>query len=262
MNLQSVSRMCLAALLAACVGCAGPRDSDRTVLTIAAAASLTDVFQELEPVFELQHPDVDVQFVFAGSQVLRWQIESGLSVDLFASADPKELLTLQNKGRTSKPVVFATNTLSVVYRAETIGALHTMSDVAAVASIVLGVEGSPIGRYTEELLIRAETETHPGLRARLHQKAVSYEKNVRILRSKVEVGGVDAAIVYTSDLSGSHGLDGFKMPDNIQPNIQYPIAPLVSSQHLKEAQMWIQFILSTQAESIWSRHRFSQGVKG
>lgn len=262
MNLQRVCRTCLAALLAACVGCARQGDPDRTVLTIAAAASLTDVFQELEPVFELQHPDIDVQFVFAGSQVLRWQIESGLSVDLFASADPKELLTLQNKGLTSKPVVFATNTLAVVYRAETIGRLRTMSDVAAVGSIVLGVEGSPIGRYTQELLMRAETELHPGLRGRLHQKAVSYEKNVRILRSKVEVGGVDAAIVYTSDLGGTHGLDGFKMPDNIQPNIQYPIAPLVSSKHPEEAQLWVQFILSIPAESIWSEHRFGQGVKG
>ena len=54
------------------LGCRSGAEPARETLTIAAAASLTDVFRDLEPGFEAQHPELDVQFVFAGSQVLRF----------------------------------------------------------------------------------------------------------------------------------------------------------------------------------------------
>ncbi|MCI0425652.1 MAG: hypothetical protein L0Z47_07360 [Actinobacteria bacterium] len=52
-------RIGIALLIAGLVGCGGETGGD-TVVLIAAAASLTDVFAEMERVFELEHPDLDL----------------------------------------------------------------------------------------------------------------------------------------------------------------------------------------------------------
>ncbi len=49
----------------------------RDTLTIYAAASLTEAFTALGMEFEAANPGVKVEFSFAGSQVLRTQLEQG-----------------------------------------------------------------------------------------------------------------------------------------------------------------------------------------
>ena len=56
-------------------------------LTISAAASLTNAFRELAPLFEAKHADVKVQLNFASSGSLLQQIAKGAPADVFASAD-------------------------------------------------------------------------------------------------------------------------------------------------------------------------------
>jgi len=48
-----------------------------STLTVYAAASLTDAFQELGRTLEAAHPGLAVQFNFAGSQQLALQLEQG-----------------------------------------------------------------------------------------------------------------------------------------------------------------------------------------
>lgn len=74
----------LAVVAAACGG------NDRT-LTVFAAASLTDVFQEFGAAFEEAHADVEVRFSFGGSQRLRLQLAQGAQADLFASANREQV---------------------------------------------------------------------------------------------------------------------------------------------------------------------------
>src|SRR5690554_5284338 len=56
-------------------------------LTVSAAASLTNAFRELAPLYEAKHPDTKVQLNFAASGALLQQIAKGAPVDVFASAD-------------------------------------------------------------------------------------------------------------------------------------------------------------------------------
>ena len=241
------------------LGCRSGAEPARETLTIAAAASLTDVFRDLEPGFEAQHPELDVQFIFAGSQVLRWQIEAGLAADVYASADPLEMQGLQESGLVSEPVSIAKNSLAVVYRQDEMGPVADLSDLLHVPAWVLGVEGSPIGRYTETLLNRVEGDIGAAFRDRIHQKVVSYEKNVRVLRSKVALGVVPAAMVYASDVTGVDELQGFILPASVQPDIRYPIAVVSSSQHPDAARLWISFVQSKTAQDRWTSHGFPAG---
>ena len=61
---------------------------DKTI-TVFAAASLTESFNELGKSFETSHAGVTVQFSFAASNQLRTQMEHGAKADIFASANMK-----------------------------------------------------------------------------------------------------------------------------------------------------------------------------
>ena len=56
-------------------------------LTVSAAASLTQAFQEIGAQFETQNPGTKIKFNFGASGALMQQIANGAPVDVFASAD-------------------------------------------------------------------------------------------------------------------------------------------------------------------------------
>ena len=84
-------------------------------LTVYAAASLTDAFQELGRAFEATHAGMTVQFNFAGSQQLASQLEQGAPADVFASADKRWMSYAVEKGLVEgEPTIFAGNRLVVI----------------------------------------------------------------------------------------------------------------------------------------------------
>ncbi len=63
-----------------------PRQSRKTPITVFAAASLTDVLQDLGDGFT-KDTSIPVRFSFAASSTLARQIENGAPADMFFSAD-------------------------------------------------------------------------------------------------------------------------------------------------------------------------------
>ena len=78
-----------------------------------AAASLTEVFGELETAFEQLHPSADVVLSFGGSGALATQITEGAPADVFAAASGAPMETVAEAGDASDPTVFTTNTLEI-----------------------------------------------------------------------------------------------------------------------------------------------------
>src|SRR5699024_10459959 len=72
---------------------AGPEQSevlaapDDINLTVFAAASLQNSFEEISAEFTAKHPHVSINFNFAGSSTLVQNLEAGAPADIFASAD-------------------------------------------------------------------------------------------------------------------------------------------------------------------------------
>ena len=60
-------------------------------LTVSAAASLTNAFRELAPMFEAQHSGTKVLLNFASSDALLAQISKGAPADVFAAADQESM---------------------------------------------------------------------------------------------------------------------------------------------------------------------------
>ena len=79
-------------------------------VTVFAAASLTGTFTQLGKDFEAAHPGVKVVFNFAGSSALAQQINQGAPADVFASAAPKNMDQVTDKGT---PTTFVKNKLEI-----------------------------------------------------------------------------------------------------------------------------------------------------
>ena len=240
------------ALLLLAAGCSS--EPDRTPLVVFAASSLTEAFGELERAFERAHPGVDVEPTFAGSQVLRLQIEHGAPADVFASADPAHVDALAEAGLLDAPQTFASNELAlIVPRASTI---ERFEDLGRARRIVVGAPSVPVGHYTRALLERAMATHGESFVSAVRASIVSEETNVRLVRAKVELGEADAAFVYRTDVTNAQGIRSIPIPPELRASADYPIAVAARSDHRTEASAFVAFVGSSEGRAILERHGF------
>jgi molybdate transport system substrate-binding protein len=239
-----------------------------TNLTVFAAASLTDAFQEIGQVFEAAQPGVRVIFNFAGSQQLALQIEQGAEADVFASADQRHVDKLVAAGLIASDAsqVFAHNRLVVVLPGDNPGQIETLKDLARPGlKLILAGEQVPAGNYARQVLgkLSADPAYGPGFQDAVLRNVVSNEENVRQVVAKVQFGEADAGIVYLSDLtSGSVlSLRQIDIPDRFNVTATYPIAVLKAAPHAGLARQFVQFVLSPDGQRILAQWGLSPAAK-
>jgi molybdate transport system substrate-binding protein len=206
---------------AAAAGCgssdAGARE-ERT-LTVLAAASLTEAFGALERTFEAAHPGVDVQVSFDGSSALARQITNGVSADVFASADDKNMAKVTDAGLTAgDPAVFATNQLMIAVPRDNPARITSFADLAEDGVVVVVCAPQvPCGAATEKVERAAGVALKPA----------SEEQNVKAVLTKVQAGVADAGLVYVTDVrSAGDEVRGIAFPESAKAINTYPIAVL------------------------------------
>jgi molybdate transport system substrate-binding protein len=259
--LSSAARAGLAPALAAALlagGCGGTEDlePEPVTLNVYAASSLTEAFAELEATFERTHSDVDVALSFAGSQVLRIQIEEGAPADVFASANPEHMEALIEAGLVQSARVMAANELVVIVPADNPSGVASFEDLPAARRLVLGTPDVPVGRYAREVLARADSLLRPGFRAAVLANLVSEESNVRLARAKVELGEADAAIVYVTDAVGSDRVRSVPIPGELNVRALYLIGAVERAGASELAEEWIELVRSPGGRAVLTRHGF------
>jgi molybdate transport system substrate-binding protein len=114
------------------------------VLTVFAAASLTNVFPQIA-----SHE----RYSFSGSNMLAAQIQQGAPVDVFASANTKLPEQLYEQGLVEKPVVFTRNELILIVPKSNPARIHSVFDLRKPGvKLVVGAAGVPVGDYTRIVL--------------------------------------------------------------------------------------------------------------
>src|SRR5438132_10748146 len=83
-------------------------------LTVLAAASLTESFNEIGKAFEALHPGTKVTFSYDASSALATQANGGAPADVFASADHANKKKVTDAGNARDPRVFAHNRQALV----------------------------------------------------------------------------------------------------------------------------------------------------
>jgi len=175
-------------------------------VTVFAAASLRDVFDELEAAWVEGHPEAPITTAHAASNVLAAQIREGAPADVFVSADTERPRQLVDAGEAAgEPVAFARNRVTLVTPAGS-DRINTAADLALPGVRLVAVSsGAPISRYADEALAElAQLMPDPdAFAAGVTANTVSREDNVRAALAKVELGEGDAAIVYRTDALSS-----------------------------------------------------------
>ncbi|MCU1439039.1 MAG: molybdenum transporter, periplasmic molybdate-binding protein [Rhodoglobus sp.] len=212
---------CLAvAAVLALTGCAAPGAEPppelQGTLTVFAAASLTDVFDQLAHEFEADHPGLDVTVNYAGSTALAQQLVQGAPADVFAAASESAMDIVTDAGLTAHPVVFATNTIELAVPPSNPGRVDDLSDLERPElAVALCAPEVPCGEASQRVL------DHAGVIPSVD----TFEQDVRAVLTKVELGEVDAGLVYCTDvLASGNGVEGIEIPGAEEFETRYPIA--------------------------------------
>ncbi len=236
-------------------GCDDASEQSRGHLTVFAASSLTDVFGELAEQLE-EDVGAEVTTSFAGSQILRLQIEQGAPADVFASADASHIRALESQGLVTDARIFARNELVVIVPTEDTE-IRSFEDLERAPRVVIGDETVPVGRYTRELFANAREALGEDFVASVRAHVVSEESNVRLVRAKVELGEADAAIVYRSDAAHSPGVRAISVPDALGPTAEYYAGVVTSSSSPELARRFLDMLGGTVGRRILAAHGLS-----
>ncbi|HEY8489990.1 MAG TPA: molybdate ABC transporter substrate-binding protein [Dehalococcoidia bacterium] len=225
-------------------------------LTVFAAASLREAFQELGAAYQAEHPGTSVTFAFDGSDRLRLQLEQGARADVFASADAAQMAQARAAGLLDgEPQVFARNRLALVVPRANPGGVHAAADLARPGvRVVLAAPAVPAGAYARELLRLLEADLGREYARRVEANVISQEQNVRAVLTKVELGEADAGIVYATDVTD--GVAEVPVPGVERVRVEYPAAVLRGSGRAAEARAFVAFLRSAAGQAILARHGF------
>ena len=176
--------------------------ASRATLTVFAASSLTEAFTQLGTEFTAAHPDVKVNFDFAGSNDLVTQLQQGAPADVLATADTGNMDKVA--GKTGAPQDFAGNKLMIAVEPGNPEAHHRARRPGRKdLKVVLAAPEVPAGKYAQEALAKAGVTVQP----------VSLEDSVKGVVTKVSLGEADAGIVYVTDIDAAQGkIDGVDDP--------------------------------------------------
>ncbi|WP_231972595.1 molybdate ABC transporter substrate-binding protein [Nocardiopsis alborubida] len=220
-------------------------------LHVFAAASLTDVFTDLAGEFEAEHAGTEVVLNFAGSSDLALQINSGAPADVFASADTATMeRVVEGEGldpdwaaeHGAQGVVFAANTLRIAVPPGNPAGVGELADLAGGdTAVAFCAEEVPCGAATAAVLDEAGLEITPD----------TYEEDVRAVLTKVELGEVDAGLVYATDVvSAGDRVEGIAFDESDEVVNDYPVGVVSSTSDTALAAAWVELVRSPAGEEV------------
>ncbi len=232
-----------AALAAGACSAGGGGDA----ITVLAASSLTDVFEEMIAAFEETDGarGVEVGLVLGGSSALATQLEEGAPGDVVATASPSTMERVVRAGRVrGEPVVFARNSLVIAVERSNPRGIDGLDDLRADGLLVARCAPQvPCGALADEVLAAAGVDLQPA----------SLEPNVRSVLTKVSLGEVDAGLVYRTDVT-SAPVDAVEPRGARAFTTAYQIARLGDD---PAAAAFVDFVLSADGQAILAAAGFT-----
>ena len=219
-------------------------------ITVLAASSLTESFTRLGKDFETAHPGVKVTFSFAASSALATQITSGAPADVFASASARNMDRVVAAGAASDPTVFAKNVMEIAVPPTNPGKVTGLGSLtSASVKTALCQPQVPCGATAAMVFTNAKITVTP----------VTLEPDVKSVLSKVQLGEVDAGVVYATDvLAARDKVMGVEIPADVNASTAYPISTLTNSANATVAASFVDYVLSEDAASVLAASGFEK----
>lgn len=201
-------------------------------IVVSAAASLKNCLEEILPKYEKLSGD-KVLLNLGGSGTLRTQIENGVPVDLFISADQKNVKILVDKNIVKKEnsYDFLSNSLILVkspYSKSNINSIEGLKN-SDVYLVIGNPDTSPVGNYTLTALKNLE------ILDKLNREKFVYAKDVSAVVQYVEMGEADFGVIYNSDKNRiKNPIVVEEFPENSYDKVIYSVAILNNSDDVKK----------------------------
>ena len=218
-------------------------------IVVDAAASLTGSFTAIANAFTALHPGVTVTLNFGSSAALASAIVAGAPVDVFAAASASTMATVTSASLTATPArVFARNSLEIAVPPGNPGQIRGIRDFAdATKKIALCAPQVPCGAAAAIAFAAAGVTPAPD----------TLEQDVKAALTKVELGEVDAAMVYRTDvIAAGPKVLGIEFAESAKAVTSYPVAPVANRTNLPVAAAFAAFVLSPDAQKILANAGF------
>jgi len=219
-------------------------------LTVFAAASLKEAFTTIGEQFEAAHPGVKVTFSFGASSSLAAQIINGAPADVFASAAPKNMQQVVSAGDASHPVDFAKNVMEVAVPPSNPAKITSVDDLAKPSvKTALCQPQVPCGATAAKVFGKARIVVRP----------VTLQPDVKSVLTQVELGNVDAGVVYVTDVHAAGAkVKGVPIPAEVNASTAYPIATVSKSGNKAAAQAFVAYVLSPAGQTVLTEAQFEK----
>ena len=246
---QALVRLLIAIIAFASVSCRPSVESDAgpsTELVVAAAANLTDAFQEMAAQFTAE-TDIRIIYNFGATTQLMQQIEHGAPFDVFAAADTIHIDQLVESGKvlaTSRAVYARGQLVLWIPEPERTG-VENLADLQKLSVRYIAIanpEIAPYGEAAVEVLKRSD------LWSSLESKIVRAE-NVNTAKQLAATGNADAVITAYSLLLDVPGRVIQIDPEKYTP-IDQALGIDVSSSDIASAKRFTEFVLGPQGRAI------------
>ena len=252
-----IRRLALLALFAALAGAPLPARAQDKAITAFAAASMTNVINDINAIFT-RNTGMKVTPSYAASSALAKQIESGAPADVFISADIAWMDYVQERKLIKNNTRFnlAGNRLVLIAPKDSkigdvkIGQGFDLAKLAGNGRIATGdVKSVPVGRYAKAALEKL------GSWAAAESKFAMTE-NVRAALVLVARGEAALGIVYETDAAVETDVKIVgHFPANSHPPITYPVALTAAAK--PEADAYLKLLRSATTQVILERHGFT-----
>ena len=200
-------------------------------IVVSAAASLKNCLEEILPEYEKLSGD-KVLLNLGGSGTLRTQIENGVPVDLFISADQKNVKILVDKDMAKKENTydFLSNSLILVKSPYSKSNINSVEGFNSDIYLVIGnPDTAPVGNYTLTALKNLE------ILDKLNREKLVYAKDVSAVVQYVEIGEADFGVIYNSDRNRmKNPIVVEEFPENSYDKVIYSVAILNNSDDVKK----------------------------
>jgi molybdate transport system substrate-binding protein len=220
---------------------ASPAGDLTGTLTVFAAASLTDVFGELGDQLKADNPELDIQFNFAGSSALATQLTQGAPADVFASANEAQMkVATDGRLQGEDPTIVAENVLEIAVPKGNPAKITGLSDFGnADLTLAICAPDVPCGAAATKVFQAAGITAQPD----------TLEEDVKAALNKVQLGEVDAALVYATDvIAAGDQVEGIEFPEAEQAINKYPICTLKAAPNPDAAQAFVDLVTSDEGQ--------------
>ncbi|MEG4218676.1 molybdate ABC transporter substrate-binding protein [Microcoleus sp. Pol14C6] len=233
--------------------CSSPPQIQAVTLNLAASGMVRTAVEEIDRLYQQEHPNIWLNPTFAGTSVIRAAIEQGEPFDGVLLSEISALDALQAQGLILPESRRELVTTDIVVIAAADSAAVQLNDLHELAShrlktVAIGNKDLAVGRYTHPILSRL------GILQAVESKAVWAKVDVRQILRAVEQGEAEVGITF---LPEAKAFSKVKVLATVSPDLYEPIrsgaAVVKTSPHLQEMQAYLDFVSSDRAMAVFQK---------